>query len=97
VQQFIRAPPPGGLKIEITLVAEEFKVGDHVTWNSEAGYVCGMMIKAHTRDVKTQRRHASKEDPQHEIKSTRTDHMAMHKGATLKKAVKSDYHLEQHK
>ena len=37
------------LKIEMTLMAEGFEVGDHVTW------------------------------------STKTDHIAMHKGAALKK------------
>jgi len=75
------------LTIEMTLMAEEFKVGDHVTWNSEAGYVSGMIIKVHTRDVdyKGYMHHASKDDPQYEIKSTKTDHIAMHKGAALKK------------
>jgi len=71
----------------MTLMAEEFKVGDHVTWNSEAGYVSGMIIKVHTRDVdyKGYMHHASKDDPQYEIKSIKTDHIAMHKGAALKK------------
>ena len=27
------------------------KVGDHVTWNSEAGRVRGRIIQVHTRDV----------------------------------------------
>ncbi|MDZ4802522.1 MAG: DUF2945 domain-containing protein [Bryobacteraceae bacterium] len=30
---------------------KRFKVGDHVTWNSEAGHVSGRIIKVHTRDV----------------------------------------------
>lgn len=30
-----------------TTVTERFKVGDHVTWNSEAGYVSGTIIKVH--------------------------------------------------
>jgi hypothetical protein len=77
----------GSRKIEITLMAEEFKVGDHVTWNSEAGYVSGMIVKVHTRDVdyKGYMHHANKNDPQYEIKSSRTDHIAMHKGGALKK------------
>jgi len=29
-------------------------------------------------------RHASADDPQYEIKSDKTDHIAMHKGAALK-------------
>jgi len=80
-------------------MAEEFKVGDHVTWNSEAGYVSGIIIKVHTRDVnyKGYIRYASKSDPQYEIKSTRTNHIAMHKGAALKKAIKTDHRPEQHK
>ena len=32
-------------------MVKEFKVGDYVTWNSEAGYVSGMITKVHTRDV----------------------------------------------
>ena len=30
---------------------KRFKVGDHVTWDSEAGRVSGEIIKVHTRDV----------------------------------------------
>jgi hypothetical protein len=65
----------------------KFKVGDHVTWNSEAGRVSGQIIKVHTRDVdyKGYTHHASADDPQYEIKSDKTDHVAMHKGATLRK------------
>jgi hypothetical protein len=63
-----------------------FKIGDHVTWNSEAGRVSGRIIKVHTHDVKYKgyTRHASKEAPQYEIKSDKTDHVAMHKGSALK-------------
>jgi hypothetical protein len=32
---------------------------------------------------KGHRRHASKSEPQYEIKSDKTDHIAMHKGAAL--------------
>jgi hypothetical protein len=32
-------------------MAAAFKVGDHVTWNSEAGYVSGKIIKVHTKDA----------------------------------------------
>ena len=28
---------------------KRFKVGDHVTWNSEAGRVSGKIIKVHTK------------------------------------------------
>lgn len=65
----------------------KFKVGDHVRWNSEAGYVSGRIIRIHTRDTlyKGHLRHASKIEPQYEIKSDVTDHIAMHKGAVLHK------------
>jgi len=64
-----------------------FKVGDHVTWSSEAGRVSGTIIKVHTKDVdyKGYVHHASKDDPQYEIKSHKTDHIAMHKGPALKR------------
>ena len=65
----------------------EFKKGDHVTWNSEAGHVSGTIIKVHTADFdyKGHTRRASKEDPQYEIKSDKTDHIAAHKGSALSK------------
>ena len=68
-------------------MSKRFEVGDHVIWNSEAGYVRGRIIKVHTRDVdyKGHTRHASDDDPQYEIKSDKTDHIAMHKGSALKK------------
>ena len=68
-----------------------FKIGDHVTWNSEAGHVSGTIIKVHTRDVgyKGYIHHASRDEPQYEIKSDKTDHIAMHKGIALTKVKKS--------
>ena len=64
----------------------KFKVGDHVTWNSEAGHVSGKIIKIHTKNVeyKGYTHHASPDDPQYEIKNDKTDHIAMHKDAALK-------------
>jgi hypothetical protein len=63
-----------------------FKVGDHVSWNSEAGHVSGTIVKIHTRDVdyKGYTHHASPDEPQYEIKSDKSDHIAMHKGTALK-------------
>jgi Hypervirulence associated proteins TUDOR domain len=65
----------------------EFKVGDHVSWNSEAGRVRGRIVRVHTRDVnyKGYVHHASREDPQYEIKSDKTEHVALHKGRTLRR------------
>lgn len=66
-------------------MTEKFKIGDRVGWNSEAGHVSGTIIKVHTTDFedKGYTHHASKEDPQYEIKSDKTDHIAMHKGTAL--------------
>jgi hypothetical protein len=68
-------------------MAKTFKVGDHVTWNSEAGHVCGRIIKIHKKDVKYKgyTHHATADNPQYEIKSDNTEHIAMHKGSALKK------------
>jgi hypothetical protein len=65
-----------------------FKIGDHVTWNSEAGPVSGYIVRVHTRDTnyKGYVHHASEDDPQYEIKSDKTDHIAMHKGKALQAA-----------
>jgi len=64
-----------------------FKVGDHVSWNSEAGRVGGTIIKVHTKntDYKGYTHHATPDDPQYEIKSDKTDHIAIHKGSALTK------------
>jgi hypothetical protein len=64
-----------------------FKQGDHVTWNSEAGLVSGRIIKVHTRNIESKGyvHHASPDDPQFEIKSDKTDHIAFHKGTALRK------------
>lgn len=68
-------------------MTQEFKVGDHVTWNSEAGHVSGTIKKTHTSDFdyKGYTHHASADDPQYEIKSDKTDHIAVHKKSALKK------------
>lgn len=66
-------------------MSKKFKVGDHVKWNSEAGWVTGTVIGIHTSDFlyKGHPRHASEDDPQYDIKSDKTDHIAAHKGAAL--------------
>jgi hypothetical protein len=67
-------------------MSHKFKIGDHVSWNAEAGRVSGRIIKVHTRNVnyKGYTHHATMDDPQYEIKSDKTDHIAMHKEAALK-------------
>jgi len=66
---------------------KKFSVGDHVRWNSEAGHLRGTITKVHTKDVqyKGHTHRCSAEDPQYEIKSDTTDHVAMHKGDALTK------------
>jgi len=62
-----------------------FKKGDRVSWNSEAGRVSGTIIKVHTKDFnyKGYTHHATPDDPQYEIQSDKTDHIAAHKGSAL--------------
>lgn len=66
-------------------MVHSFKTGDHVKWNSEAGYVSGKITKIHYSDFdyKGYIHHATQEDPQYEIKSDKTDHIAVHKGGAL--------------
>jgi len=68
-------------------VGAKFKVGDHVSWNSEAGRVSGTITKVHIRDFdyKGHTHRASADEPQYEIKSDRTDHIAAHKAGALTK------------
>ena len=72
-------------------MAASFKVGDHVSWNSEAGRVRGTIKKKITSAItfKGYTVRASKEEPQYLIKSDKTDHLAMHKGSALRKLKKA--------
>lgn len=65
----------------------KFKKGDKVSWNSEAGRVSGTIIKIHTKDFdyKGYTHHASEDNPQYEIKSDKSDHIAAHKESALTK------------
>lgn len=69
------------------IMAANFKVGDHVEWNSEAGRVRGTIKKKIVSEIqfKGYTVHASEKTPQYLIKSDKTDHLAMHKGSALKK------------
>ncbi len=66
---------------------KDFAVGDHVEWNSEAGRVRGVIKKKITSAIpfKGYTVRASKEEPQYLIQSDVSEHLAMHKGAALKK------------
>ena len=69
-------------------MATRFRVGDHVRWNSEAGHVSGTVVRVHTRDFDWHgyTRHCSADEPQYEIRSDKTAHVAVHKGPALHKA-----------
>jgi hypothetical protein len=64
-----------------------FRIGDHVSWNSEAGRVSGVIRKKINAPIefKGYTVHASREEPQYLIESDKTDHLAMHKGSALRK------------
>lgn len=65
----------------------KYSKGDHVSWNSEAGRVSGRIIKVHESDFdyKGHCHRASKDEPQYEINSDKSDHIAAHKEDALKK------------
>jgi hypothetical protein len=69
------------------MTTKRYKVGDHVSWNSEAGRIRGTITKVITSEIefKGYKVHASRDEPQYEIKSDKTDHIAMHKGSALRK------------
>jgi hypothetical protein len=71
----------------IAMTTRRFKRGDHVSWNSEAGRVRGRITRVVTSatQFKGYTVRASKDEPQYEIKSDTTDHIAMHKGSALRK------------
>jgi len=67
-------------------MVKTFKVGDHVSWNSEAGRVREKIVKVHRRNLncKGYVHNATPDEPQYEIKSDKTDHVALHKAAVLR-------------
>lgn len=68
-----------------------FKIGDRVSWNSEAGRVRGRIIKVVTSPMKVKGYivRASEDEPQYQIKSEKTDHVAVHKGSALRRLTTS--------
>ena len=64
-----------------------FRRGDRVSWNSEAGWVTGVIVKTITSGtlLKGRIRHASPDNPQYVIQSDKTDHVAIHKATALTK------------
>jgi hypothetical protein len=68
-------------------MSHAFKIGDHVRWNSDVGLVRGKVTKVHTRDCEFmgRTRRCSEEEPQYEVESEQTGHLAMHKGEALQR------------
>jgi Hypervirulence associated proteins TUDOR domain len=66
-------------------MAETFKRGDHVSWNSEAGRVRGVVLKKVVSNFlfKGYVHQASRREPQYLIRSDKTDYVAIHKGQAL--------------
>jgi hypothetical protein len=69
------------------VATQRFKPGDHVSWNSEAGRVRGRITRVITSpmEFKGYTVHASTDEPQYQIQSDTTDHIAMHRGSALRK------------
>lgn len=67
------------------MTRKRFTRGDHVSWNSEAGRVRGRITRVITAPMtfKGYTVHASWAEPQYEIVSDATGHIAMHKGSAL--------------
>jgi hypothetical protein len=68
-------------------MATELKVGDRVSWNSEAGRVTGIIRKKIVSPVRFKGYvvRASEREPQYMIESEKTDHVAVHKRSALRK------------
>lgn len=68
-------------------MAKTFKDADHVSWNPEAGRVRGKIVKVHKRTInfKGHIHRATPDDPQYEIKSDKTDRVALYKAGGLRR------------
>lgn len=69
-------------------MTHSFKAGDQVRWNSEAGEVHGKVTKVHIKDLEFMGKHrlASKDEPQYEVRSDKTGHLALHHASALNHA-----------
>jgi len=65
----------------------EFRVGDHVSFNSESGRASGEIVEKHTMDVDYEGngRRCPLGDPQVETNSDPTQHVTIQKADTLTK------------
>lgn len=72
------------------MAAKRFKRGDHVSWNSEAGRVRDRITRVviSPTKFKSHTLHAGSDEPQYEIRSDTTDHVATHRESALAKLRK---------
>ena len=68
------------------MVRSGFRIGDHVSWNSEAGRVKGVIRKKLVLPTKLKGHtvRASEKEPQYVIVGDKTGHVAVHKGSALR-------------
>jgi hypothetical protein len=68
-------------------MTQEFKNGDHVTWNSHGGTAEGEVVRKITKDTQLAGRQvrASKDDPQYLVRSEKSGGEAVHKPSALQK------------
>jgi hypothetical protein len=78
---------PKAIAARVSIVIRTIRVGDRVSWNSEAGRVSGVIIKRLVSDMRHKGyvHHASKDEPQYVIQSDKSDHVAIHKGSALRR------------
>lgn len=68
-------------------MADEFKKGDKVEWDSAGGHSVGTVVEKVTSDekIKGHTAKASKEEPQYRVESDKSGKEAIHKPEELKK------------
>ncbi|HYH25046.1 MAG TPA: DUF2945 domain-containing protein [Blastococcus sp.] len=68
-------------------MADDFKKGDHVTWNSHGSTTEGTVKRKITSDTEASGRtvRADKDDPQYEVESDKSGKTAVHKPGSLHK------------
>lgn len=68
-------------------MAQEFKKGDRVEWNSHGGKAIGTVERKITLDTEAAGRtvRASKDEPQYLVRSEKSGGMAVHKPEALKR------------
>jgi hypothetical protein len=66
-------------------MSDDFKKGDHVTWNSHGGTAEGTVERKITEDTEASKRtvRASEDDPQYEVRSEKSGNTAVHKPGAL--------------